>query len=400
LTSDTLVLRIYGSHTDYLRGRVYDHYERGVWDATKEGAPARVSVPSEPRDGHTVTEVRSVSPALRVFVPLGARHVGTPNGFLFADSVGTLRPDSAADKVVFFERGQAEFPVAPPDAADLRVPDNLLAILRPLVVEWTADALTPAEKLAAIERHLHETFTYSLEPDASGHQEPNIVHFLMHSRRGHCEYFATAMALLARVAGVPARAVGGYRVAEHNRFGGYDVVREKNAHAWVEAWLSDGTGWQTFDPTPVTEANMPRERVTLRAVLDVVAATWDRALDALGRARPWQFAVGLGLAIGLLVLVRALRARRAAQAERVEIVDLPLPSFARLEAALAALGHSRARSEPLERYSERLSEAGYADVALLVQAYGALRYGGIGDAGEIASRLSTCATEVASKARV
>jgi len=395
LQSETLVLRVYGPHTDYLRGRVYDRYDRGVWESSGAGEVRHAAVPGAPRRGGASTEVRTVSPGAvplgqgRYFVPLAARDVGTPSGALVVDPTGTFRPDREAPRVVFFEAGAAQFPAAPPGESDLRVPANLLPILEPLVAEWARGADNPEDKLLAIERRLRDDFTYSLEPDMSGHQEPAIVHFLLHSRRGHCEYFATALALLARVVGIPARTVGGYRVAEHNGLGGYDVVREKNAHAWVEAWMSSGAepAWSTLDPTPMTEANMRRDTVRMAGALDATAAAWDVALDAVGCAQPWQFAVGLGLAIALLVLVRALRARRAARLHTADVGDAPLLSFAALEAALAALGHARPSSEPLESFARRLADAGQEDAASVVLEYGALRYGGIGSDAEVAASL-------------
>src|SRR5439155_16416246 len=106
---------------------------------------------------------------------------------------------------------------------------------------------TPEAKIDAIARHLRSDFRYSL--DYKRNPGDPLLDFLGENRLGHCEYFASAMAMLARAAGIPARVVAGYRVAEHNDVGGYDVVREKNAHAWVEVYF-DGSGWRTVDATP------------------------------------------------------------------------------------------------------------------------------------------------------
>jgi hypothetical protein len=73
--------------------------------------------------------------------------------------------------------------------------------------------------------------------------------FLFTYKYGNCEYFASSMAVMLRLAGVPARLVGGYRGGYYNGFGGYYLVTQNNAHVWVEAYF-DGKGWLRMDPTP------------------------------------------------------------------------------------------------------------------------------------------------------
>ncbi len=404
LGSDELVLRIYGPHVDYLRGRVYDTFDRGRWEDASGASPVLVATVSDERRGPGVTEIRAVGalqerdPRARFFVPLGAEHIGTASGTALVDEVGTLRPaPGEAATFISFEVGVPEHPVAPPTDRDLRVPDTLRAALDPIARDWTRDASTPAAKLAAIEQHFGQDFAYSLDR-APASREPPLVRFLWTSRRGHCELFATAMALLARTVGVPARVVGGFRVAEHNAVGGYHVVRERNAHAWVEAWI-DGEGWRTFDPTPVTEANLRREQSPLSALLDAMRELSERALDALARV-PLRYAgLALALASGLLVALRTVRRRRKqrAGATRADRTEDPLPCFARLESALARLGHPRPPTEPLERYAERLRIAALDRAAEVVLDYGALRYGGIGEAATVARRVEACAADLGHK---
>src|SRR6202008_3744488 len=73
--------------------------------------------------------------------------------------------------------------------------------------------------------------------------------FLFVQRRGHCEYFATALAILLRTQGIPTRVVNGFFGGEWNEFGGYYAVRQGDAHAWVEGYFPEA-GWVMFDPTP------------------------------------------------------------------------------------------------------------------------------------------------------
>jgi hypothetical protein len=76
-----------------------------------------------------------------------------------------------------------------------------------------------------------------------------VEDFLFNRRRGHCEYFASSMAVMLRSVGIPARLVNGFRTGEFNDVTSQYVVRASNAHSWVEAWIT-GSGWMTFDPTP------------------------------------------------------------------------------------------------------------------------------------------------------
>jgi transglutaminase-like putative cysteine protease len=104
------------------------------------------------------------------------------------------------------------------------------------------------EKARRIEQHLATSYQYTL--DLVGSQSANPVDdFLFRTRRGHCEYFASAMVLMLRSQGIPARFATGYLGGEYSPFEDYVVVRQSDAHAWVEAYIPD-QGWTTFDPTP------------------------------------------------------------------------------------------------------------------------------------------------------
>jgi len=91
-----------------------------------------------------------------------------------------------------------------------------------------------------------EPFIYTLNPPLLGPQ--GIDDFLFNTRRGFCEHYAAAFVVLMRAAGIPARVVGGYQGGETNPIDGYLVVRQSDAHAWAEVWLS-GKGWVRVDPT-------------------------------------------------------------------------------------------------------------------------------------------------------
>ncbi|MFW6337180.1 MAG: transglutaminase TgpA family protein [Phycisphaeraceae bacterium] len=104
--------------------------------------------------------------------------------------------------------------------------------------------------VSALSQHLREAYTYDLDVPATPTGRDPVLHFLMDSKRGHCEMFASGLAGLCRSLGIPTRVVTGYRVSEYNRVAGEFVVRRRHAHAWNEVYLGPGKGWHTVDATP------------------------------------------------------------------------------------------------------------------------------------------------------
>lgn len=119
---------------------------------------------------------------------------------------------------------------------------------RELAASWLA--LPPAQRVQAGLDYLRtHDFGYTLEPPLLN--SPNVIdEFLFDSKLGFCEHFSSSFTYLMRAAGVPARIVTGYQGGNFNTAGGYLIVRQADAHAWVEVWLED-RGWQRVDPTAV-----------------------------------------------------------------------------------------------------------------------------------------------------
>jgi transglutaminase-like putative cysteine protease len=150
------------------------------------------------------------------------------------------------------------------------------------------------ERARRLEQHLMQSYQYTL--DFRGRTADNpIESFLFDSKSGQCEYFASSMVLMLRSQGIPARLVTGFLGGEYNPFEGYFIVRESNAHAWVEAWI-EGEGWQVFDPTP--PAGRPAgggEGVWLltQQAWDYVLFRWDRYVLTYGVYDQLRFFGGL-----------------------------------------------------------------------------------------------------------
>lgn len=106
----------------------------------------------------------------------------------------------------------------------------------------------PINRILAVEDYLTENYTYSLERRASGSPDP-VASFLFEEKTGHCEYFASAAAVLLRAQGIPARVVTGFASGQYDAAAGTWTVRESDAHSWVEAW-DEQEGWVSIDPSP------------------------------------------------------------------------------------------------------------------------------------------------------
>jgi protein-glutamine gamma-glutamyltransferase len=146
-----------------------------------------------------------------------------------------------------------------------------------------AEGFTPGEAARRIQQYLGHNMTYTLDFLGRDAENP-IEDFLFRYRSGHCEYFATAMTLMLRSVGIPARLATGFLGAEFNPLEDYYIVRQSNAHAWVEAYLPNG--WTTFDPTPPAgrppiEAE-PTMGLVLRQTWDYLEFRWDRYVMSYG----------------------------------------------------------------------------------------------------------------------
>ncbi len=121
-----------------------------------------------------------------------------------------------------------------------------------------------------LQKFHNEEFFYTLEPPALG-RDP-VDSFLFETRRGFCEHYASAFAVMMRAVGIPSRVVLGYQGGEMNPMGDYMIVRQADAHAWTEVWLA-GRGWYRVDPT----AAVAPERIESgrsAAMFDGIAASW------------------------------------------------------------------------------------------------------------------------------
>ena len=118
----------------------------------------------------------------------------------------------------------------------------------PLARRLTTGVNGAGRQARALEHYLQSTYAYTLELPKTEPADP-IANFLFDRRKGHCEYFASSMAVMLRAVGIPSRVATGFQSGIYNPISGWIIIRASDAHSWVEAWLP-GSGWTTFDPTP------------------------------------------------------------------------------------------------------------------------------------------------------
>jgi transglutaminase-like putative cysteine protease len=152
----------------------------------------------------------------------------------------------------------------------LQFPEEFTSIRR-LAEDITSGVSDGLKKTETIRDYLIGNYQYSLSPERPADGLTAIEHFLFNSRQGYCEHFATSMALMLRSLGIPARLVTGFLRGSKNDYGDYYLIRQADAHSWVETFL-DGR-WVLFDPTPPVV--LPgRTRLTL--LLDMMNLNWYR----------------------------------------------------------------------------------------------------------------------------
>jgi protein-glutamine gamma-glutamyltransferase len=155
----------------------------------------------------------------------------------------------------------------------LQLPQQLDPRIPALARQIGEHAKTPIDKTLAIEGYLRSRLTYTLKLTGNTGDDP-LAHFLFESRAGHCEYFASAMAVMLRTLGIPTREVNGFLPGEYNDLAGDYIVRASDAHSWVEVYFPN-VGWLTFDPTPPAADHNAGLLSRLGAYADWLSLTWN-----------------------------------------------------------------------------------------------------------------------------
>lgn len=322
------------------------------------------------------------------------------------------------------DRGYLPLPQLPPGALDnyLHVPEALAANVRQLARGIVTGKDTPAAKVEAVVAWLRRTHGYTTTLKRNPRIEDPLEDFLFAEEAGHCEYFASAAAVLLRLAGVPTRYVNGFLGGEWNAMRTAITVRENRAHAWIEAYLG-ADGWVRVDATPTLRR--PARMGKLRQLLDAAELFWERWVVEYSASQQILLAQRLGHKLGfhgrgyppgrafhqlsrkqaliataiivLAIVLWSQRKRLLAWRRRNQAVAMgqraTKPVIRIYQATLARLAAAGVPREPWEtphEYLTRLQESQLAGVTIfseLTSAYASARYGDLEIPAETIARL-------------
>ncbi|MDR7540571.1 MAG: transglutaminase domain-containing protein, partial [Armatimonadota bacterium] len=252
-----------------------------------------------------------------------------------------------------------------------RLPDRV----RRLAADLTAGGGSPYGKAVAVADYLRRCCTYTLQAPPLPPGADAVDHFLFVTRQGSCEAFSSALAVLLRAAGVPARLVTGYTTGTYNRLTGYYEVRNSDAHAWVEVF-QPGVGWVAVDPTPGFAVPSALDDPPGQWLLaDGIRWAW-REMAGIGAAVPRDIPPQAGvlavLGAGAAAAVAAARTRRGPgrPADPVETV------YVRMEHLLSRRGYRRLGHLTPREFVAALPESVRPPTDLVTRVFEASRYGG------------------------
>jgi transglutaminase-like putative cysteine protease len=310
--------RMMGFSEPLFRGSVMGRYENGRWHVLKESQTAAPLVP--PRDERHFIQQRIIVHDSSTRTLFGLHPVfGTSfdtglirprldiaTSILIRDDEDKRQKQAGDVEYLLYSRPRRRPTIKPyPGVRADRAREDLLPKFREL-----PDGLDRLRQLSAnldsqvnrfeqsdepvdlriahrIEDYLghNPDFTYSLRAEIVDASIDPVEDFLFNRKSGHCEYYASAMALLLRAANIPSRLVSGFKGGEQNAYTGAFVVEERHAHAWVEAYVDKD--WRTFDPTPAAREESVREvgdeRSLLSAASTFLTALWQQRIVRLSK---------------------------------------------------------------------------------------------------------------------
>lgn len=400
----------------YMRGMAFDTFLGDTWEARGEMIQAETVAPAsaapkpepgesalcllrpspEPGSWHMLGIVPTGRTSRAAFAPLGAAYLYTHGGGVSVDAEGAPISSTIPDDVSY----RVAVPGKPVFSGiqDARrqqlttLPQSIDPQVRELANTVTRDCRTTREKLDAVTRFFTSNFSYEFGIQIPEDQDP-ITYFLLNRPPAHCEYFASGAAILLRLAGIPTRYVTGYLVGAKNTYGNYWIARDKDAHAWVEAYDPE-RGWVVVEATPPGGRPSPgagwfrqvwdylkyrlqalREAIARGDIVGVIAAAGvlarDLLLTLLKSVWTWLALLALAGFYGWRYWKR--RPAHTRPATPPQIVECQV-MLARMDGHVAKQGHTRAPSETLNRFAGRLEEAHLPRPAAWYHAYVAIRY--------------------------
>jgi transglutaminase-like putative cysteine protease len=253
----------------------------------------------------------------------------------------------------------------PPGDQDLSLPGRETNTLEEVVSNLHLRGQNFSQAVQTLARFFSTQFTYTTWQDQARFPRKNdtpLSRFLLRTRSGHCEYFATAGVLLLRSAGIPARYAVGYAV--HEGSGQNYIVRQRDAHAWCLVWDQRHRAWRDFDPTPSTWVAADAQDSSLMQKLSDLWArvTFEISKFRWGQSHIRQYILWALIPVLALLLYQIIFRKRNRLWGRKGTKSNPAASwpgldseFYELEEKLAERGLERRPSEPLSAWLRRVS---------------------------------------------
>ncbi len=313
----SLTFDIYTGHGWRTSGTQMESYEAGA-PATELLAPSQQVLRQEvrvvePGDGLLYTSGQLVSASVPYTV------AWRPQGDPFGATMEALRYEALSRLPIIAEGQLRSAGERYPDWVReryLRLPSDLPPRVTALALELTAAERTPYDRARALERYLR-TFTYNLDIPRHPIDRDVADYFLFELQQGYCDYYATAMVVLARAAGIPARLAVGYASGRFDAESNVYLVSKAEAHSWVEIYFP-GVGWVPFEPTAGRPAIERAE-----ALAPIPPAERSPTLPGAAAGSRWPASAGLALLAGLGVALLAGTAWLGIDGLRLRRLDDP-----------------------------------------------------------------------------
>lgn len=263
---------------------------------------------------------------------------------------------------------------------DIAIPAKEMSAVRQIAEELKLASKTPQDAVKTLHGFFRKRFKYSLKLERSAWGKTPIENFLLKSRTGHCEFFATATVFLLRAAGIPARYANGYAVDEFSRLEKCYVVRARHAHAWALAYIDDA--WRDVDTTPVSWLEIEsQDAPSLEPIYDLFRwigysfSLW-RWSEREGWLPKWTTLLIVPLFIILVwrilfkkraAIIKGIKQKDIAQKRRHETESTlyTASAFYRIEKSLARQGFPRRRWETHTTFIQRIEASGADAKAVL-----------------------------------
>lgn len=419
--SEKVVMKVRADAPEYWRSGAFDVFLGNGWensekvreDISSTALPLVVTYPGERiRPGTDLVQTFFIEHELpnTLFAAYIPRDVYFPTQVLKVDSMHSVLTPMTLDAGLIYTVVSTLNDATPEDllGSDVEdVPDSIAN--RYLQLPEMSQAVTDLagvvtegkesqyEKTQAICDYLRSTYPYDLEVEEQGDRENSVEFFLFKARRGYCEHFATAMAVMCRTQGIPARVAVGYDTGRYNSLTGYYEVSSRDAHAWVEVYFTN-QGWVSFDPTPgwtdpylrprrdTTWSGLALIRNIGHGISRMLPGSWIGAMKSAGRAlgdaarsvtttigavardyRGWLLVLGVLLLASGLLLTARLRKRAGPPGGGAPREDGPRQraarAFERMSGALAKLGLIRRPAQTALEFGNEADRILGADLA-------------------------------------